>query len=229
MQGYDFYLEKYLIPEFGATRMIEITPGRVRAFYALMRDAQHGRSTVDKCKTVLCSLFNTAVNDRVVGLHPCRGVVTPPVVQAKLRLLTPPEYARLHAHLRDDYARLMVDALLETGCRRGEFAELRVGDLDALACTITVARTVVEVKAKYTRSGGSGFTVKARARVEPGRRDLGGGAGDVQGQRAQLHPRHAVRLHEGLVPVRGVPGGGGRLPGGTPRQGHGSPTGGAGA
>jgi integrase len=117
VQGYDYYLEKYLIPEFGATRMIEITPGRVRAFYALMRDARHGRSTVEKCKTVLCSLFNTAVNDRVVGLHPCRGVIAPPVVQAKLRILTPPEYARLNAHLRDDYARLMVDVLLETGCR----------------------------------------------------------------------------------------------------------------
>lgn len=31
VQGYDFYLEKYLISEFGATRMIEVTPGRVRA------------------------------------------------------------------------------------------------------------------------------------------------------------------------------------------------------
>lgn len=161
VQNYDYYLEKYLIPEFGATRMIEVTPGRVRAFYALMRDAHMGRPTIEKCKTVLCSLFNTAVNDRVVGLHPCRGVNTAPVVQAKLRILTPPEYAALSAHLRDDYARLMVDVLLETGCRWGEFAELRVGDLDALACTITVARTVVEVKSKYTATGERGFVVKA--------------------------------------------------------------------
>ena len=161
VQNYDYYLEKYLIPEFGATRMIEVTPGRVRAFYALMRDAHMGRPTIEKCKTVLCSLFNTAVNDRVVGLHPCRGVITPPVVAAKLRILTPLEYAALSAHLRDDYARLMVDVLLETGCRWGEFAELRVGDLDALACTITAARTVVEVKPTYTATGERGFAVKA--------------------------------------------------------------------
>lgn len=77
------------------------------------------------------------------------------------RVLTPPEYARLHAHLRDDYARLMVDVLLETGCRWGEFAELRAGDLDALACTVTVARTVVEVNPKYTAAGERGFVVKA--------------------------------------------------------------------
>ena len=137
-----------------------------------------GRPTVEKCKTVLCSLFNTAVNDRVVGLHPCHGVVTPSVVQAKLRILTPSEYAALNAHLRNDYPRLMVDVLLETGCRWGEFAELRVGDLDAHACTITVARTVVEVKPKYTQTGeevfGEGVSeeqVLARRRDQPGARE----------------------------------------------------------
>ena len=37
-EGYGAYREKCLIPEFGATRMIEVTPGRVRAFYVLLRD-----------------------------------------------------------------------------------------------------------------------------------------------------------------------------------------------
>ena len=160
VQGYGFILEKYLIPEFGATRMIEVTPGRVRAFYALMRDAGIGSSMIEKCKTVLCSLFNTAVNDRVVGQHPCRGVASPTVVQAPLKILTPAEYARLNTGLRDDYARLMVDVLLESGCRWGEFAELRVGDLDLVTGTLTVARTVVEVDPKYVPAGESGFRVK---------------------------------------------------------------------
>jgi integrase len=160
VQGYGFVLEKYLIPEFGHTRMIEMTPGRVRAFYALMRDAGIGSSMIEKCKTVLCSLFNTAVNDRVVGRHPCRGVAGPRVVQAPLKILTPAEYVRLHAHLRDDYARLMVDVLLESGCRWGEFAELRVGDLDPMAGTLTIARTVIEVDPKYVPAGESGFRVK---------------------------------------------------------------------
>jgi integrase len=160
VQGYGFVLEKYLIPEFGATRMIEVTPGRVRAFYALLRDAGIGLSMIEKCKTVLCSLFNTAVNDRVLGLHPCRGVESPAVVQAPLKIITPAEYARLHTHLRDDYARLMVDVLLESGCRWGEFAELRVGDLDPVAGTLTVARTVVELDPKYVPAGECGFRVK---------------------------------------------------------------------
>ena len=85
------------------------------AFYALMRGAGIGVSMIEKCKTVLCSLFNTAVNDRVLGQHPCRAVTSPIVVQAPLQILTPAEYARLRAGLRDDYARLMVDVLLESG------------------------------------------------------------------------------------------------------------------
>lgn len=160
VQGYDFILEKYLIPEFGATRMIEVTPGRVRSFYALLRDAGLGRATIEKCKTVLSSLFNTAVNDRVIGHHPCHGVESPTAVQAPLKILTPAEYARLHAHLRDEHARLMVDVLIESGCRWGEFAELRAGDLDPLACTLTVARTVIEMRPKYVPEGERGFRVK---------------------------------------------------------------------
>jgi hypothetical protein len=259
VQGYDFYLEKYLIPEFGATRMIEITPGRVRAFYALMRDAEHGRSTVEKCKTVLCSLFNTAVNDRVVGLHPCRGVITAPVVQAKLRILTPPEYARLNAHLRDDYARLMVDVLAardrvsvgrvrgvagrgprrarvhghggsDRGGGEGEVHKDRgagvhgegVSEEQALAQRRDQPRAYGPAD-RALLGPRSASTDVPRPRSADGlplaawRRARAAGAGDVQGQRVQFHARHAVRVYEGVVPVRGVPGGGGRLPGGAAR------------
>lgn len=81
------------------------------------------------------------------------------MVQAPLKILTPAEYVRLHAHLRDYYARLMVDVLLESGCRWGEFAELRVGDLDPVAGTLTVARTVVEVDPKYVPADSEHNTV----------------------------------------------------------------------
>lgn len=216
MQGYGFYLEKYLIPEFGAMPMIEVTPGRVRAFYALLRDAGIGLNTIDRCKTVLCSLSNTAVNDRVVGHHPCRGVAAPAVVQAPLKILTPAEYARLHSHLRDDCARLMVDVLLESGCRWGEFAELRVGDLDPVACALTVARTVIEVDPKYCAAGESGFRVKAYPKNKHWRRvaisreltDRLTTLLSGRGREALMFPavgRQTGRTKDGLLPGEGEP------------------------
>jgi integrase len=216
VQGYGFYLEKYLIPEFGVTPMIEVTPGRVRAFYALLRDAGIGLNTIDRCKTVMCSLFNTAVNDRVVGHHPCRGVTAPAVVQAPLKILTPAEYARLHAHLRDDYVQLLVDVLLESGCRWGEFAELRAGDLDAVACTLTIARTVIEVDPKYSAAGESGFKVKAYPKNRQWRRvaisreltDRLATLLSGRGREALMFPavgRQTGRTKDGPVPEEGEP------------------------
>lgn len=184
IQGYWHILEKYLIPEFGRTRMIEITPGRVRAFFALLRDSGVGVVTIEKCKTVLASLFNTAVADRVVGHHPCKGVAIPTIVEEPLRILTPAEYARLHAALRDDLARLMVDVLLESGCRWGEFAELRVGDLDAVAGTLTVRRAVVELRPRYTRDGECGFRVKKYPKNQHWRKVA---IGDELGERLERH------------------------------------------
>ena len=52
-----------------------------------------GPPTIEKCKTVLCSLFNTAVYNRVVGHHPRKVVAISAVVEAPLRILTAVEHA----------------------------------------------------------------------------------------------------------------------------------------
>jgi integrase len=160
IQLYGLMLEKYLLPEFGDTRMVEVTPGRVRAYFAMLRESGVGAATIDKCHTVLCSLFNTAVNDRVVGCHPVAGVPGNDAPEPPLRVVTPAEFARILGHLRDERSRLFVELALESGCRWGELAELRVGDLDPRACTLTIARTVVELDPHYTPDGEGGFEVK---------------------------------------------------------------------
>lgn len=160
IQLYGLMLEKYLLPEFGDTRMVEVTPGRVRAYFAMLREGGVGAATIDKCHTVLCSLFNTAVNDRVVGCHPVAGVPGNDIPEPPLRVVTPAEFARILGHLRDERSRLFVELALESGCRWGELAELRVGDLDSRACTLTIARTVVELDPRYTPNGEGGFEVK---------------------------------------------------------------------
>jgi integrase len=132
----------------------------VAQFFALLRDAGVGRQSIDKCRTVLCSIFNTAVNDRVIAIHPCAGVPAPTVVEGPLRVLTPGEYATIIQNLRDEPARLFVELALESGCRWGEMAELRLRDLDPVDCTLTVSRTVVELRPRYTPHGEDGFVVK---------------------------------------------------------------------
>ncbi|WP_460350168.1 tyrosine-type recombinase/integrase [Actinoallomurus acanthiterrae] len=83
-QGYTSVIKGYLLPEFGAMRMIETLPSHVRDFLRRLTDSGRSATTVQRCKTVLSSIFTTALNDQVIFLHrgpapaparlPCRDV-----------------------------------------------------------------------------------------------------------------------------------------------------------
>lgn len=158
-QSYTGVIERYLVPEFGPMRMVEILPSHVRDFLNRLR--QQGRSvgTAQRCRTVLSSIFTTALNDRVIFLHPCQGVAVPPLPARPLTIVTPGEFARIVAALPDEKSRLVAEVAIEAGLRWGELAELRLGDLDADARLLTVARTVVELRPRHHPSGGR-FLVK---------------------------------------------------------------------
>ena len=91
-----------------------------------------GRSamTVQRCKTVLSSIFTTALNDQVVFLHPCSGVAAPPAPGKPLRIVTPVEFESIVAALPDEQSRLLAEVAIGGGLRWGELVELRLGDLD---------------------------------------------------------------------------------------------------
>lgn len=75
-------------------------------------------------------MFTTALNDFVIGIHPCRGVKTPTVPVKAFRILSPDEVGRLLLALPSDPARLLVETFIGTGLRWGEAVELRPSDLD---------------------------------------------------------------------------------------------------
>jgi integrase len=158
-QGCTLTIEKHLLSEFGAMRMNEILSSHVRDFVRRLTDAGRSATTLQRCKTVLSSIFTTALNDQVIFLHPCTGVSTPPVVAQPLAILTPPEFDAIVAALPDEQSRLLADVAIEGGLRWGELAELRAGDLNTATGWLTVARTVVELRPKYHPAGGR-FLVK---------------------------------------------------------------------
>ncbi|MEU5884999.1 N-terminal phage integrase SAM-like domain-containing protein [Spirillospora sp. NPDC047279] len=70
-QSYTGMIERYLLPEFGPMRMAEILPSHVRNFLSHLSGEGRSAGTVQRCRTVLSSIFTTALNDRVVFVHPC--------------------------------------------------------------------------------------------------------------------------------------------------------------
>ena len=158
-QGYAYVVHKYLLEFFGPIRMGELMPGTVREFYALLSAAGVGAPTVHKCKTVLCSIFNTAVNDRIVARHPCTGIPIPPDPQRLRKVVSPTEYLTIRAHLPAHW-QLLTDLALDSACRWGELAELRVKDLDPDHHELRVTRTVVEIDAAHRPADCTRFLIK---------------------------------------------------------------------
>lgn len=159
-EGYTYLLNRYILPELGEIRMVEILPGQVREWITRLQDVHGARPpTIRKCKVVLDAILTTALNDQITVLHAGRGVKTPPVATRPRRIITVEHFDRILAALDDDTMRLLVETDIESGLRWGELTELRVRDIDFETGTLTVSRVVVHLRAK-SLAGGPRFVVK---------------------------------------------------------------------
>lgn len=108
---------------------------------------------------MLSAIFTTALNDLVIGLHPCNGVTSPTVPAKEYRILTPEEFDRLYDVIPSEVSKLLVSTLIESGLRWGEVSELRLRDLHRASGIVTVSRSVVEVDPKF-HPDGERFVIK---------------------------------------------------------------------
>jgi integrase len=169
-QNYRYMLDRYLLPELGAMRMVEILPNHIREWITRLQHV-HGANppTVRRCKTVLDAILTTAVQDQVIMLHAGRGVKTPPVAAKPRRIINAEQFRRIHAALPHGTMRLLVETDVESGLRWGELTELRVKDLDLPTGVLTVSRAVVRLTSRRIE-GGPRFLVKAYPKDKEWRR-----------------------------------------------------------
>jgi integrase len=152
-QNYRYVLDKHILPVFGGYKMIAILPADIRAWVVSLKDAGVKPATIKHCLAVLSAIFTTAFNDQITMLNPCAGIKAPIVPPATRRIITPDQFAAIHAALPTDEVRLLVETDVETGLRWGELVELRVGDLDLSHGFLSVSRTVIEIPAKFHPTG----------------------------------------------------------------------------
>jgi integrase len=168
-QSYHYVLNAHLMPTFGKMRMGEVMPGHVREWVTEMVARGQSPANIRHCKIVLSAIFTTALNDMVIGLHPCKGVKSPTVPVKEYRILTPEEFDRLYAVIPSDVSQLLIETLIDSGLRWGEVTELRVRDIHRPSGIVTVARSVVEVDPKFHPSG-KRFVVKPYPKGKRSRR-----------------------------------------------------------
>jgi integrase len=141
-QGYRALLRRHLNPAFGATRLRQITPERVREWHA--ETAEFSRDQAAKGYRLLRAILNTALADGLIGRNPCviRGAG---IEHARERpMLDTKTVLELSEAIE---ARLRCLVLLGgfTGMRSGELLGLQRRDVDPLHGTVTVERQAHEL------------------------------------------------------------------------------------
>lgn len=153
-QSYRYNLQRHITPWFGPMRISDIMPIHVREWVSELIAGGVSPATIRHQKIILSAIFTTALNDYVVGLHPCKGIKTPTVPVKAYRILEPDEVAQVLLALPHDAARLLVDTAIGSGLRWGELTELRPRDLHLPSGIVTVSRTVTELSPTDHPTGG---------------------------------------------------------------------------
>ncbi len=152
LAAYRSYLDKHFIPTFCRRPMGKILPTEIQRWVTTATIDGLSAASVRKYHTMLHSVFERALRDRVVTFNPCVHTELPKVVKKKTRTLTPEEYVAILTALPVQH-RLMVETAINTGLRWGELIALKPRHLDLIKRTLTVEETVVEVSIKNSPTG----------------------------------------------------------------------------
>jgi integrase len=152
-QTYTYLVDRYILPELGPMRMVDILPFHVRSWVVKLQQEGTNPPTIQRCKVIVDAIFTTALNDQVTFLHAGKGVKTPPVATKPRRIITPEQFDSIYLALPDDDMRLLVETDIESGLRWGELTELRPKDFDFGSGVLTISRTVVELNPKFHPEG----------------------------------------------------------------------------
>jgi hypothetical protein len=118
-----------------------------------------GPSTQRRIFATLRAALNAAVKQRQITWNPCAGIELEPENPAEAQRWTPAEAARFLAFTADDPLGLLYRVMVLRGCRRAELAGFRWAGADLDRGVLTVARTIVQL--------GAGWSRKPRPRAGP--------------------------------------------------------------
>ena len=121
LAAYRSYLDKHFIPVFGRRPMGKILPTEVQRWVTTATATEHGLSaaSVGKYHTMLHSVFERALVDRVVTFNPCAHTELPKVIKKQTRTLTPEEYVAILTSLPAQH-RLLVGQGRQQGQHGGD-------------------------------------------------------------------------------------------------------------
>ena len=132
--------------------MASITPSAVESWISKALADGLSSASVLKYHSMLKTIFQRAVRDRVVAFNPCAATELPKAVGKARTIPTPEDFERLLSEIPKRW-RLMILVEIETGLRWGELVALRPRHIDFLRRLVHVRETIVEVSKKMSPTG----------------------------------------------------------------------------
>lgn len=146
---YETVVRLHIVPRIGRTKLQQLKPSQVQAFYTKMEADGVGARTRELCHVVLRKALQQAVQWGYLAVNPCDRVERPRAAKRTMNVLTPAQAQRLLAEARGHRLYALLVVLLTCGLRWGEAAALQWEDVDLKRGTLTVRRSVTEVKGKH--------------------------------------------------------------------------------
>jgi integrase len=146
---YERLLERYVRPELGDMRLIDVTPLHVQMMYSRMLERELSARTVRYTHSVVSSAFKQAVKWRMVPANPASAVDLPRVRREEMRALSPDEAQRFLVVADRTKCEPLFNVLLVGGLRPGEACGLKWTDVDFKSGTITVQRALSRIKGQW--------------------------------------------------------------------------------
>ncbi len=152
LAAYRSNLDKHFIPMFGKRPIGKIVPTEIQRWVTTAVENGLSPASVSKYHTMLHSVFERAMHERVITFNPCDHTELPKRVKKATRTLTPAEYDAILAALPEQH-RPMIETAINTGLRWGELVALKPRHLDLTTGRLTVEETIVEVSKKNSPTG----------------------------------------------------------------------------
>lgn len=145
---YQSMIKNHLIPELGAVRLQQLTPGQIQSYYTkMMRSKSLSPNTVHKHHILLHTALQTAFRQNLLPENPVDRVEAPRLQAPKQFYYNPQQLRRLFQLVEGGWLEAVVKLAGYLGLRRSEICGLKWTHID-------FAENVIRVRFVRTTAGG---------------------------------------------------------------------------
>jgi integrase len=147
---YESYLRLHVRPDLGRMKLASIQSQHIQRLYTKKLGSGLSKKTVHHIHGTLRRVLNKAVKRGLIQRNPCDGV-TPPRIDKQVPSVWTIEEAKTFLSAVSDHRWYGIYLIaLTTGARRGEILGMEWQNINWIKGTITINKTIVEIKGKAT-------------------------------------------------------------------------------